>query len=64
MKCAHCDKSNAPHSWALRLCAEGRRKRSKWLCDEHDAELNRLVLEFFNDPRVAEKMAAYRGGEG
>ncbi len=62
MKCAHCHAPNAEHRWSPQLCADGRRKRSKRLCDVCDEALNRLVLEFFNDPMAGEKMAGYVEG--
>lgn len=63
MNCSHCNTSNATNRWTPQLCADGRKKRSKYLCDPCDVELNRLMLEFFNDPRAAEKMRAYQSTE-
>lgn len=62
MKCSHCSKSNAGNRWQPTLCADGRKQRSKWLCDPCDHMLNRFVLEFFNYPNVDQKMAEYTGG--
>lgn len=59
MKCAHCHAPNADNLWQPQLCADGRTKRNKRLCDVCDEELNRLVLEYFNDPKAGEKMAGY-----
>lgn len=63
MKCAHCGAPNAPNRWRPQLCADKRRKRSKWLCDPCDILLNRLVMQFFRDPQTEQKIAAY-GGSG
>lgn len=62
MKCAHCNCSNAANRWEPKVCADGRKLRSKYLCDACDVDLNRMVLEFFNDPKAAEKMRAYQEG--
>lgn len=62
-KCSHCGSGGADNHWTPQLCADQRKKRSRWLCDPCDAMLNRLVLEFFNDRQVDEKMAAYTQGE-
>jgi len=32
--------------WALRLCADGRRRTEMWLCFPCDRELNRMVMRF------------------
>ena len=60
MKCAHCATPKAPHRWTLQACADGRRKRSRYLCGPCDAELNLMVLRFLGDPRAAEKVASYK----
>jgi hypothetical protein len=60
MKCCHCAAPKARNRWELQACADGRKKRSRWLCDEHDAELNLLVLRFLGDPKAENKVAAYR----
>jgi transposase-like protein len=62
MKCARCGESRAAHRWELRLCADDRRKRSKWLCNGCDTELNGMVLTYFGDPRAAVKLERYKGG--
>lgn len=59
MKCTHCGTPKAGYSWTLRACADKRKPRHKWLCGPCDAALNLLVLQFFNDPKAAAKMAAY-----
>lgn len=59
MKCAHCGTPKATYTWNLQACADKRKKRKKKLCLRCDVELNRIVLEFFNDPRVDEKLATY-----
>jgi len=59
VKCNHCRSAEGVNRWEPALCADGRRKRRKWLCDACDELLNRMVLEFFNDPKVEEKMARY-----
>lgn len=59
MKCAHCRAPKAAHRWTLQACADNRRKRAKYLCDPCDVEMNRTVLNFFNDPAAAEKLARY-----
>ena len=59
MKCAHCQKPKARHRWAVQACADGRKKRSRWLCDEHDIALNRMVLTFLGDGAANAKLAAY-----
>lgn len=60
MKCAHCGRARAANTWTVEACADGGRKRRKWLCDPCDVRLNRLVLKFFRDPKAAEKMRRYR----
>jgi hypothetical protein len=60
MKCAHCGCAGAANTWNLQVCADGRRKRTKRLCDPCDALLNARVLAFFGDPKAAEKMRRYR----
>lgn len=59
-KCNHCKKREADNPWKLQACADKRRKREFVLCDPCDIRLNKLVLAFFNDPRTAQKIAAYR----
>lgn len=61
-KCAHCGNKGATNLWHPALCADGRKKRSKRLCDPCDIELNRMVLEFFNYPNAADLMSAYTEG--
>lgn len=60
MKCAHCQAPKAGFAWDVKVCADGRKKRSKWLCGPCDVELNRMVLEFLGDPKAAEKLEAYQ----
>jgi hypothetical protein len=60
MKCAHCHVPNADRGWYLTACADKRKRRSKRLCNECDVELNRIVLEYFNDPLALEKIEAYK----
>lgn len=59
-RCAHCSAPGATHTWDVQACADKRRKRAKRLCGPCDVRLNAMVLEFFNDPAAAAKMAAYR----
>lgn len=62
MKCAHCEAPRAKYRWQLQACADGRKKRSKWLCRQCDIRLNEMVLDFFRDPKAAEKVATYVAG--
>ena len=62
MKCSHCGQSGADNKWHPQICADNRKKRSRWLCDPCDHMLNRLVLEFFNVRDVDRRMAEYTGG--
>ena len=59
MKCAHCHEVEAPHSWTLQACADGRKKRTKYLCEPCDIRLNKLVLNYFKDVKASEKVLAY-----
>lgn len=59
MKCSHCATPKAEHRWIPAICADQRKKRSKWLCTPCDHLLNRLVLEFFNYKDADQKMAEY-----
>lgn len=59
MKCAHCHETEAPYSWTLQACADGRKKRTKYLCEPCDIRLNKLVLNYFKDVKVSEKVLAY-----
>lgn len=63
MKCSHCSVQNAEFKWHPALCADGRKRRTKYLCGICDMQLNRMMLEFFNDPKTEEKMAKYIGAE-
>ncbi len=62
MKCAHCGEPNAGCNWKPVLCADKRKQRSKWLCDECDYELNEFVMTFFNFRNVEDKMREYANG--
>lgn len=59
-RCAHCQAARAGYVWHLQACADGRRRRKRYLCGPCDERLNAIVLEFFNDPDAAAKLAAYR----
>jgi hypothetical protein len=63
MKCAHCRTPKAIASWELRACADGGKRRKKWLCSPCDIECNRMMLEFFNDPEAGEKIEAYKADQ-
>ena len=56
--CAHCG-APAVETFTLRMCAEGRRKRSVHLCDACDVALSSLVLEFVRTPDLERVVAAY-----
>ena len=60
MRCARCGASRATNRWELTACADGGRRRSKYLCDEHDAELNEIAMKFLGVSGATEKAAAYR----
>lgn len=60
MKCARCGVSRATNRWELTACADGGKRRSKYLCDEHDAELNEIAMKFLGVSGATEKAAAYR----
>lgn len=60
--CVHCNKREGEFCWDMTICADGRKKRPKYLCEPCDHMLNRFVLEFFNDPKSDEKMAKYTEG--
>ena len=59
IKCAHCGEGYAERKWTLQACADGRKKRTKYLCDPCDIRLNKLVLNFFKDVKASEKSLAY-----
>ena len=48
MKCRHCEAPKADMHFTVRLCCEGRKKRSIWLCEKCDAELQRRIVRFLN----------------
>lgn len=52
--CVRCG-NPAQHQW--NVCADGNRFRA--LCLDCDIALNRLVLEWANDPGAADKVARY-----
>lgn len=58
-RCDHCGGRGARHDWKLQACADQRRRRVRRLCTTCDLALNRLLLEYFNDPEVDAKMQAY-----
>lgn len=59
MKCARCGEPRAQNRWELRACADGRRKRSRYLCDTHDAELNRVAMTFLGITDADRKASEY-----
>jgi hypothetical protein len=60
MKCARGKSPNARHRWELRACADGRKKRVKYLCDIHDVDLNETVMTFLGIRDAPRKVAEYR----
>jgi hypothetical protein len=60
VKCRRCKKPRASNSWNLTACSDGRKERTFYLCNKHDAELNGIVLAFFSVAGWEKKMAAYR----
>ena len=54
VKCVRCA-GQALHQW--QVCADGNHYRA--LCLSCDIELNRLVLNWANDPNAESKMTAY-----
>lgn len=60
MKCARCGAAKASYRWELKACADGRKKRSRYLCQEHDIELNAMVMTFLSISGAEEKLDAYR----
>lgn len=63
MKCSHCSqqhKRSALNRWEIRLCANHRRKRVFFLCDECDVELNFHMLIVMGDPKAQKKIDRYR----
>lgn len=61
MKCRACHARKSPHRWTIQVCADGRKKRVFYLCDEHDIELNAHVLSFFHVPGAYQKTRMYGG---
>lgn len=59
MKCARCEAARSGNRWTVQVCADKRRKRVRYLCDRHDAELNLMVLQFFRDPHAEPKVKDY-----
>lgn len=57
--CARCGRPSE-HQWSLRPCATGV-KAWHGLCREHDAELNRQTLRFFNVPDADRIVDIYEG---
>lgn len=60
MKCAKCGEGKAPHNWQVSICADDRRKRSRYLCNKCDVGLNEMVLAYFNYPYAEEKIKVYK----
>jgi hypothetical protein len=60
MKCARCKSPNARNRWELRACADGRKKRVKYLCDIHDVDLNEAVMSFLRIEGTSAKVSKYR----
>ena len=61
MKCARCGSPRATNHWELTACADGGKRRSKYLCDHHDAELNEIAMTFLGIRDAQKKASAYRG---
>lgn len=61
MKCARCGSPRATNHWELTACADGGKRRSKYLCDLHDAELNEIAMTFLGIRDAQKKASAYRG---
>jgi hypothetical protein len=60
--CSHCGDTiprGTGAKWDIRLCADGRRKRSFRLCDPCDTALNRHMLIVMGDKDVNGKMKRY-----
>lgn len=59
VKCAHCGDGYSQRKWTLQAYADGRKKRTKYLCDTCDIRLNKFVLNYFKDVKASEKSLAY-----
>lgn len=59
MKCARCKTPKASNTWTLWVCADGRKRRVRRLCDRCDVRLNALILRYFGDPAASSKIAEY-----